>query len=400
MAGHSLVLVATLLSLAAVDAASLEQLMPAVTPAGLVALNGMTPKPTPAPGLPAGIPPELVKRQSAGSSSLLIPFPPPAYYCGLVDGDPENPLTCVNARATCIYTGNAAGCCLSKNINDCTTIPTTCYASSVSCDEACSKDSLALKCSISTLPYCGTYVFNKNTKLFGCYSYASVSDNISPLSQYFSSVLGPDYASKYSATHIPSTTTDTYSGDPTNTASDVSPNPSSSGLPHPGPTPGPNPPPPPHSNGLGGGAIAGIAIGCVAGVSAILIAIWWFILRKKPDNTPAPAPATAYTQNNNMPPTSTNPQGYNQTPPVAGGYYAPVEQKPPVDDQLPTYPNEQKVSPFNQPPQQPPQHEMPGSAVSSPQQMSPIPSELASTPMSATHAGPVPEQIYEMGPGR
>ncbi|EFQ99493.1 hypothetical protein MGYG_02506 [Nannizzia gypsea CBS 118893] len=387
---------AALLSVASVDAADLEHLVPVATPAGLVALNGMSPIPTPPPGLPAGIPPELMKRQSGNSTSLLIPFPPPAYYCGLVDGDPENPLTCVNARATCIYTGNAAGCCLSKNINDCTTIPTTCYPSSVSCDSACSRDSLALKCSISTLPYCGTYVFNQNTKLYGCYSYASVSDNISPLSQYFSSVLGPDYASKYSATHIPSTTTDT-SDQPSGTTSGDFPDTTTSGH----TTPYPPPPPPPQPKGLGGGAIAGIVVGCVAGVSAILIAIWWFILRKKPDNTPAPAPATAYTQNNNMPPTGMNPQGYNQNPAVGGGYYAPVEQKPPVEEQPPTYPNEQKISPFNQPPQQPPQHaEMPGSTVSSPQQMSPIPSELASTPMTATHNGPVPEQIYEMGPGR
>ncbi|KAF3482704.1 uncharacterized protein GIQ15_02028 [Arthroderma uncinatum] len=399
MTGHSLALVAALLSLAAVDASSLEHLMPAVTPAGMVAVDGMTPKPTPPPGLAAGIPLELAKRQSMGSSSLLIPFPPPAYYCGLVDGDPANPLTCVNARATCIYTGNAAGCCLSKNISDCTTIPTTCYASSVSCDAACSKDSLALKCSISTLPYCGSYIFNQNTKLYGCYSYASVSDNISPLSQYFSSVLGPDYASKYSATHIPSSTTATESSSQESgtSVSDISPQPSSSTDPRPSPTPTPQP-----STGLGAGPIAGIVVGCVAGVSAALIALWWFVLRKKPD-TPAPAPATAYTQNNNMPPTGMNPQhpGYNQTPPVAGGYYAPVEQKPPADDQLPTYPNEQKIAPpFAHPPQAPQTAEMPGSVVNSPQQMSPIPSELASTPMGATHNGPVPEQIYEMGPGR
>ncbi|KAK2846351.1 hypothetical protein FQN49_005807 [Arthroderma sp. PD_2] len=368
----------------------------------------MTPKPTDPPGLPAGIPRELVKRQNSGSSSLAIPFPPPAYYCGLVDGDPENPLTCVNARATCIYTGNAAGCCLSKDINDCTTIPTTCYASSASCDERCSRDSLAIKCTISTLPYCGTYVFNTNTKLFGCYSYDSVSDNISPLSQYYSSVLGPDYASKYSATHIPSSTT-TSSEDPISSISDISPQPSSSILP-PGPTPTPTQPPtPPPSTGLGGGPIAGIVIGCVAGVSAALIALWWFILRKRPDNTPAPAPATAYTQNNNMPPPGMNPQvsqhqAYNQTPPIAGGFYSPVEQKPPTEEPLPIYPNEQKVAPqFAHPPPQAPSSasEMPGSAVSSPrqQQMSPIPSELASTPMTATHTGPVP-QVYEMGPGR
>lgn len=258
-------------------------------------------------------------------------------------------------------------------------------------------DSLALKCSISTLPYCGTYVFNQNTKLYGCYSYDSVSDNISPLSQYFSSVLGPDYTTRL--TQTTSTPPETYTDKPTDITTGDYPQGTTPAQPSPTYT---TPPPPKPSTGLGGGAIAGIAVGCVAGVSAILIAIWWFILRKKDDKTPAPD--TAYTQNNNMPTTGMNPQGYNQAPHAAGGYYAPVEQKPAVDEQLPTYPNEQKVSPFTQPPQQPPQPqhaEMPGSNVSSPQQqMSPIPSELASTPMSATHNGPVPEQIYEMGPGR
>lgn len=88
MVGYSLALVAALLAVATVDAADLEHMVPVATPAGLIALNGRSPKPTPPPGLPDGIPLELVKRQASSSASLLIPFPPPAYYCGLVDGDP------------------------------------------------------------------------------------------------------------------------------------------------------------------------------------------------------------------------------------------------------------------------------------------------------------------------
>lgn len=48
------------------------------TPMGLVAIEGVSPRPTEAPGL-NGIPRELVKRQ-------YIQFPPPANWCGFVNG--------------------------------------------------------------------------------------------------------------------------------------------------------------------------------------------------------------------------------------------------------------------------------------------------------------------------
>jgi hypothetical protein len=52
------------------------------TPVDHMQIDGRSPIPTDPPGLPAGVPRELVERQ--GTS---VPFPAPGYYCGLVGGD-------------------------------------------------------------------------------------------------------------------------------------------------------------------------------------------------------------------------------------------------------------------------------------------------------------------------
>lgn len=50
--------------------------MPMPTPMGLVAMAGVSPRPTEAPGL-NGMPRELVKR---------VLFPPPDNWCGFING--------------------------------------------------------------------------------------------------------------------------------------------------------------------------------------------------------------------------------------------------------------------------------------------------------------------------
>lgn len=52
---------------------------PMATPPGLVAIDGISPRPTRAPD-PAGIPAKLRKRAS-------VEYPPPASWCGFVSGD-------------------------------------------------------------------------------------------------------------------------------------------------------------------------------------------------------------------------------------------------------------------------------------------------------------------------
>lgn len=88
MTKRSLALAAALLSLGTVHAGPFQP-MPEATRFGLVADMGISPLPTTAPGLPKYIPRELMRRQSADFDNLDIPYPPPLYYCGLVDGDPS-----------------------------------------------------------------------------------------------------------------------------------------------------------------------------------------------------------------------------------------------------------------------------------------------------------------------
>lgn len=51
---------------------------PMPTPIGLMAIAGVSPRPTEAPGL-KGIPQELLRRQD-------VQYPPPANWCGFVNG--------------------------------------------------------------------------------------------------------------------------------------------------------------------------------------------------------------------------------------------------------------------------------------------------------------------------
>lgn len=55
---------------------------PQVTPAGLMAMNGVSPRPTQAPDW-NGIPRELRKRAAPGQYL----YPPPLNWCGFVSGD-------------------------------------------------------------------------------------------------------------------------------------------------------------------------------------------------------------------------------------------------------------------------------------------------------------------------
>lgn len=59
-------------------AAAIPWAGPVPTPAGLMAMAGMSPRPTDAPGF-KGIPQELRRRN--------LPFPPPDNWCGFISGD-------------------------------------------------------------------------------------------------------------------------------------------------------------------------------------------------------------------------------------------------------------------------------------------------------------------------
>ncbi len=74
MASNTAIFYASLLFRSAI---AMPWIAPMPTPIGLMAIAGMSPRPTEAPGL-SGIPRELLRRED-------VQFPPPANWCGFVD---------------------------------------------------------------------------------------------------------------------------------------------------------------------------------------------------------------------------------------------------------------------------------------------------------------------------
>lgn len=349
----------------------------------------------------------------------------------------ENLLTCVNARANCVHQGTAIGCCISSQISDCTNIPSSCVNYDDPCDAACKSNTRILKCDTTTEPYCGTYFFGGGSRLFGCRSYASVTSQVQQLTDYYASVYGSEWRTRLTADstttsfELPSPTDDP---EPTDDISVPGPSPTDSPSPSPTPT---DPVDDDKDSSLGTGAIAGIVVGACAGVGAIAaFLVWFFCVKKKRDNNAAAAAQQAPLMQGGGPPppppagpgphAGHDPHASQYGPPAggaAGSYYAPPQENKPgvgVDGtQPPSYGYDNKP-----PHQQPVMAEMPGSGLAPAGQTTdpynrmsmgpPSPLSGGSTspnspnlnavgggaPMHSTHAGPVPEQIYEMGPGR
>ncbi|MCJ1395784.1 hypothetical protein MMC18_008670 [Xylographa bjoerkii] len=153
---------------------------PTPTPTGLMAQVGISLRPTDAPGL-NGIPKELFVRQSE------VPFPPPNNWCGFVNGDGADPLSCA-ASLTCVYSGAVLGCCNSGPISLCTNIYTTCSANYDACDAACQANYNILKCTYDGYPYCGTYNFDAGTRLYDCQSLPDEVYTVEFLADYYSAL--------------------------------------------------------------------------------------------------------------------------------------------------------------------------------------------------------------------
>lgn len=126
---------------------------PQLTPVGLMAMDGMSPRPTQAPGWD-GLPGELRKRD--------YQYPPPLNWCGFVTGDycmmqseigpnrelieaVDNALTC-SVGSTCLNSGTAVGCCTSPTAL-CDSFQTRCVnrALTSQCGADCTRDSRIVK---------------------------------------------------------------------------------------------------------------------------------------------------------------------------------------------------------------------------------------------------------------
>ncbi|ODH21046.1 hypothetical protein ACO22_05729 [Paracoccidioides brasiliensis] len=399
-------LAAVLLSLGGADALS-DRLLPRETVQLMADVFGMSPLPTDPPGVPRGLPKELAAR----AVRTAIDYPAPGYYCGLVNGDINNLLTCAFAGANCVQYGTAVGCCASSNAQQCTDIATKCLNWEDKCDEACSKDPRIIRCAETTLPFCGTYFFGNGKQLLGCRASVGVSSQVVLLSEYFSSRYGPNYqtlagtSSVLSMSLSPGTATET--AEPTATRTSPS-KPQNSGDVIGDKDDGDG------GKGkkkLGGGAIGGIVAGAVVGIIAIAAIIVFFYRKgKKNGSTQGLAPTAPLMQE----------QQYGQ-PVVGAGYFAPEQKAPPYSPgyapqvhQPPPGPSEMAGSPIQNPLQAQSQPLLGASTEyynqsrgnsyiqpGSPPTNSTSPQLGTSRPvslhrLSATHNGPVPEDIYEM----
>ncbi|KAL2014430.1 hypothetical protein VTN00DRAFT_1955 [Thermoascus crustaceus] len=296
---------------------------------GFMATVDMSPRPTHPPEVPRGTLKELGRRRTT------IDYPAPGYYCGLVDNDINNLLTCVNAQAYCMYYSTAAGCCISSDLNSCTDMPTSCIDWGQTCDSSCQNNPRILSCSITTEPYCGTFFFSSGTRLLACFSTQYASSTVVMLKDYFSSELGTDFttlldgltSSLSSSRYIYSTaSTDEDIAHPTDSVSDSSSS-STSGK---------------HGGGISGGAIAGIVVGVVAVAAAFAaFLIWVFFVKRKKNNENQPASSShPPPQPPQSPPPmmqqQQQPYGQGHLPPsVPAGYYVPDGNKPYGQDDHP-----------------------------------------------------------------
>ncbi|EGC46647.1 conserved hypothetical protein [Histoplasma capsulatum var. duboisii H88] len=421
-------LVSALLSLGGADALS-DRLLPRETVKLMVDAFGMSPLPTTPPLVPRGLPKELAKR----ASRTAIDFPAPGYYCGLVNGDINNLLTCAYAGANCVQYGTAVGCCASSNLQQCTDIATECLNWEDECDSSCSNNPRVTRCAETTRPYCGTYFFGDGKRLFGCRASLGVTSQVIPMSEYFSSRYGPNYQTMLSGLTSDAslsisigTATESLSG--TSSSSNLNPTQS---LDSGGESENDKDDDGEHhkKKKLSGGAIGGIIVGSIVGVGAIAGLIILFCVRKKKGNAaPQGPPPTAPLMHEQQVP------HYGGPPPVVGaGYYQP-EQKPAGVGEAPPYspgypphmhhpvpppvPAEIGGSPVHNPLQAQSQPLLGQSAeyynqnrgsyiqpvsphagsINSPPPpgTSPPPQAVSPHQLSATHAGPVPENIYEM----
>ncbi|KAI2035119.1 hypothetical protein LOZ48_001412 [Ophidiomyces ophidiicola] len=232
-----------------------------------------------------------------------------------------------------------------------------------------------------------------------------VTSSVQKLDDYYSSVYGASWTTALAASTSSIIDIPTRSSGGVSTSSSQTSSTTASGSSSPSPD---------DNKTLSSGAIAGVVVGACAVVGIIVAFVIWFsCVRKKDKEATGPPIAPS----DGPPP---NQEQYTGQPPNPQlGYYAPVpqEQKPVDTAQPPSYG-------YEKPPPPPNMAEMPGSGP-----QPPLPNSLQSgqaadyynqrasmgppsplspgtvspgspTAMHSTHAGPVPEQIYEMGPGR
>ncbi|PNY27792.1 Uncharacterized protein TCAP_02280 [Tolypocladium capitatum] len=170
MKARGLLAALTALLSTGVDARNLGWL-PKATQSVLLPLDGMTPKPTPPPGMH-----ELVWRRDAASPLALTMVIAPDKTCGYVSGIASSAYTCA-ASSTCglvlsksVYPGYVV--CFDAQVEvvdfhiNC--VDYNAFYKSSSCDPNCAHDTQTLKCTKTASKYCNTVSFPNNITGYSC----------------------------------------------------------------------------------------------------------------------------------------------------------------------------------------------------------------------------------------
>lgn len=236
-----------------------------------------------------------------------------------IDPSLDDPLTC-RSTYNCVNSGYGVGCC--PGTSACTNIYTTCKNFDDVCDGICEGNEKVLKCSVSSLPYCGTYRFSGATRLYNCDSTSGRAFSVQFLADHYVTAIGSTLAP---------------SGDPFSITKEFTTSPRALVTSPPSSTYGPPDTDRSDSGGGGGlsaGAIRGIAIGISVGACVIFILLAIFIVKRRranrmkratqPNLPPAYSPTAPMQQ---QPPSSSNPayqavpQHDQSHPATHGGYF-------------------------------------------------------------------------------
>ncbi|KAL6719709.1 hypothetical protein ACLMJK_001630 [Lecanora helva] len=322
--------VALLIQVAVAMPGAMPWMGPMPTPMGLMASNGISPRPTDAPGS-KGMPMELRRRKNN------VLYPPPLNWCGFIEGDYSNPLSC-SADLTCINSLDAVGCCTATT-GICTALYTTCANYGDLCDAACQLDPAIRKCDVLE-PYCGTYRFPGGTYLYNCGVTSDLPYTMEFLNDYYVTRIGSTLASETTDPFgfVASATQAAASGasltsTPTHSISSSSNDDSDS------------------SGGLSNTAIDGIAAaGAIVGIAILGIIIFFCVRQRKRRRLAAASTPYANAQYPPPPMQQQPPQQAQAIPPKAFDGYQTVPQQ----EQQPPY------SKYPSPPPQPQQQQSTG----------------------------------------
>lgn len=300
------------------------------TPVGLMAIAGVSPRPTEAPGS-NGIPQELLKREN-------VQYPPPANWCGFVNGIYDDPLSC-SIGLTCVNSGEAIGCCTATT-GICSALYTTCVNHQYECDQPCQLDPAIRKCD-ALEPFCGTYAFPGDTTLFDCMVTSMPIQDVEFLNDFYITAIGSTLASDATTNPFGFTASaylDSFAATPTN--SDTGLASQSTSASYSGSSSGSNPG---SQSGLAQGAIDGIAAG-VAIIGALIIGLVVFCcirVRRRKRIAAASTPPTYF-------PPPMQQQAQQPPPPKVFDGYQSVPQH---EQQYTQYPGpHQQAQPYFPPP--------------------------------------------------